>query len=237
MACRFVAFTVTNNPDHPGAERLARSAKYWGWDLKWIQQDIDRVTFGGQQLGQLEALRKFEPEYFLYLDAWDTIFTGPPQELQFIPGVLTFGGDTVLTEGWAELGQCAKISSDDFPPVPVGGFRYVNDGTLWGDSLILQELAGDYLQNYSQCINQDYFNKRLAFEHGLFRKRLQVDYKAQVSLNIMGTYRREVDCLPNHRLLYLPFKTTPLVLHSPGTAGKEPVAPIPKWMVDEYCAE
>lgn len=230
---------MTDKPDHPGAERLRRSAKYWGWDLKWLPAvSPERQLFRFQQLAQLEAIRKFEPDFLLYLDAWDTMFIGPPQELQLEKGVLSFCGDTILlSEVFAGAKNAAHLLPDSFPPVPSGGFRYVNDGVIWGDSLILQELAGEYLQHYDGIMNQDYFNSRLVFEHGMRRQRLQVDFEARTCINIMDIPARSVERQPNNRLLYKPFHTNPLIIHSPGSAPREPVAPMPKWMEEIYCGD
>lgn len=238
MACRFTAFTVTNNPEHPGAERLRRSAKYWGWDLKWIPQNEgwERKTFKAQQLGQLRAFQEYEPDFFLYTDAWDTIFCGPPQELQLKRGELNFCGDTILGE-WQDKSWSARFVPEAFPPAEFDAFRYVNDGVIWGDTAIFRELAGDYLQNYGEMINQDYFNLRYAFETGMRRYRLKVDQRATVALNIMGLLLRTFVRRPNNRPEYLPFHSHPLIIHSPGTGLSEPLAPMPKWLTEAFSDE
>ncbi len=238
MGCRFQAFTVTSDPKHAGAQRLQRSANYWGWDLKTLVhlEGWDRRTYRAQQIAQLRALQEYDPDFFLYLDAWDTIFTGPPQELQVNRGELVFCGDTLLGE-WQDKKLGARMVQHAYPQVELNSFRFVNDGVFWGDSAVFRELAGDYLQNYPECINQDYFNQRYAMENSLKRTRLKVDTRATTCINIMGLLAKNVERRPNNRMVYKPFETSPIVLHSPGTGLTEPIAPMPKWMEELYCAE
>jgi hypothetical protein len=134
------AFSVVSDVSHPGAERLKRSAAFWGWDHTFIKQETDwRPTYRAQQIGQLEGLRRFaDADFFLYTDGWDTVFTGPPQELRLEKGKLFFCGDSVLYPG-------DGLPEDSFPPVGLEEFRYVNDGVIWGDPAILKELAAEYL--------------------------------------------------------------------------------------------
>jgi len=227
LGSRPYTFTLTDQPDHPGCVRLKASADYWGWNLDIRKQGSwDKTTFRAEQLGQLEALRHSDSRYFLYLDAWDTMFAGPPGELQLEKGKLSFCGDPLLGE-WQR--GTTRFAPEAYPPVGLDQFRYVNAGVIWGDSLVLQELAGDYLANYGERVNQDYFNQRYAFEQSLGRERLQVDAKAEVALNIIGVLMRQVERVGN-RLRYKPTGAQPLVVHSPGTSLTDPLAPMPKWL-------
>ena len=229
-------FTITDQPDHPGAERLRRSARYWGWDLKWFTPgEIDQF-FKWQSRAQVEILAGEKPDSFIYVDAWDTIFCGPPQELKLRDKELCFCGDTLLAE-WQNKSMVIKMSPDVFPTIGIDEFRYVNDGVMWGDPKILLELWDDYLANYPWVLNQDYMNQRYAFETSMKRYRLRVDGKAQVALNLMGMLMRQVDKTPSDRLIYRPFRSTPLVVHSPGTRTMEAIAPIPRWMEEAFCHE
>lgn len=231
-------FTVTSDPSHAGAERLRRSASYWGWDLKWIIQadGWERKSYRAEQLGQLRAFLDHDVEFALYLDAWDTLFMGPPQELQFKRGQFNFCGDTTM-DSWKDKDWAAKIIEAEFPPAKLGEFPYVNAGVKWGDVTIWKELIGDYLSNYREDLpNQDYFNKRYAMEQAMGRTRLKVDSRAEVALNIMDVQARFVERMYNNRLRYKPFNTFPLVMHSPGTGLTDPVAPMPNWMTEIYCA-
>lgn len=218
------AFSVVSDVSHPGAERLRRSAAFWGWDHTFIlQKDGWRPTYKAEQIGQLEALQRFSPEFCIYVDGWDTVFTGPPQELPLEKGKLTFGGDTVL---FPESG----FPEDNFPKVGLEEFRYVNAGTIWGDTAVLQELCDEYLNYYPNLVNQAYFNYRFCFEHFCGGSRLAIDTKAEVSLNVMLMQLRHFQFRQN-RVRYLPTGSMPLVLHSAGVGpslsevGK--LAPLP----------
>jgi len=226
---------MTSDPHHPGAERLRKSALYWGWDLTFLPCETWDPLFRCQQISQLEFLRREKPEFFLYLDAWDTIFCGPPQEMIFEKGVLTFCGDPLLGD-WQNKALVARFTPDAFPPAKMDEFRFVNDGVIWGDPEILLDLGDDYLKNYPASLNQDYFNLRYAFETSLRRNRLRVDSGVKTVINVMGMLAKAVDRNYNGRLTYKPLKTTPVIMHSPGTRPRDPIAPIPQWMEEEYAS-
>lgn len=228
---RLKAFSVVSDVDHPGAERLRRSAAYWGWDHTFIKQEKGwRPTYGAEQEGQLQALSRFSPEFFIYVDGWDTVFTGPPQELPLERGKLFFGGDTVCYPEGSKL-------EDAFPSVGLEEFRYVNCGTIWGDSMIMSELAAEYLTHSPEVVNQAYFNYRYMFERGLGRKRLLLDTRAEVALNIMLVQLRYFKFAHN-RIHYTPTSTMPLVLHSagvgPSLSEQGKMAPMPKEIEELY---
>lgn len=235
------AFSVVSGVEHPGARRLARSAKFWGWDhsfvIKQDQPDLKPPykvwwpSYRAEQLGQLEFLQANpEAEFVLYLDGWDTVFTGPPQELPLLRGHLAFGGDQVL---YPEHGSQPEAA---FPPVGENEFRFTNVGTVWGDAAVLRELAADYLQNSpEQMVNQLYFNRRYAYEVGVGRRRLHVDTKARTSLNIMMVQKRHFE-MRGPRPHYLPTDTYPLIIHTPGQghSHKEKAIPLPEELEKLY---
>lgn len=228
------AISVVSDPEHPGAKRLSRSAKFWGWDhsfvLKQAQLDLNPPynpwlpSYRAEQLGQLEYINQHTPDFLLYLDGWDSVFTGPPQELPLLKGHLSFGGDTVLHPE----GSTQPASS--FPKVGELEFRFVNMGVVWGDAMVLRELAADYLQNSpEQMVNQLYFNRRYAFERGVGRNRLHIDRLASVSLNIMDVQKRHFE-MRGPRPHYLPTDTYPIIMHAPGKgfSHKDKAVPLPE---------
>lgn len=223
-------FSVVSNPEHPGAKRLARSAKYWGWDHSFIVKgdqpevgySVWRPTYRAEQLGQLDFIRAAEAPDVMYLDGYDTVFTGPPQELGLPPGQLSFGGDTVL---FPQLRHLAEL----FPAVGLEMFRYINAGCIWGDSRIMSELAADYLTHSPELlVNQTYYNQRYIYEKGVGRSRLVIDTKGEVALNTMLMQKRFFE-MKSNRVHFLPSDTYPLVLHSPGTGQTfgEGAVPLP----------
>lgn len=237
MGSRVKAFSVVSDAGHPGAQRLARSAKFWGWDhtfvIKQNQEDLDppyRVwypTYRAEQLGQLDFIRSSGAEFVFYLDGWDTVFTGPPQELKLERGKLTFCGDTVIHPDRKDL-------AGRFPEVGLECFRYVNAGVMWGDSQVMSELAADYLQNSSEgAVNQDYFNYRFLYEQATRgRKRLEIDHTAKVALNLMLLQKRFFE-MDGVRPVFNVTGARPLVVHVPGH-GSLPVVPLPKELEELY---
>lgn len=226
---KFLAFTVTSDTSHPGFKRLQRSADFWGWDLKVQHQEgWDRTNYRAEQLGQLEAFRKWEPEFFLYLDAWDTVFTGPKQELPLHRGVVSFAGDTIGF-AWPHENLAPDYAETSwFPPVEEHEFRFVNAGVIWGDAAKMQSLAGEYLHCPYWLINQDYLNRKYAFEASVGLPYLRVDTRAESALNIMQVQKRFFRFEETtKRVKYVPTGTRPLVVHSPGTGITKPLAPMP----------
>lgn len=220
---RLLSFSVVSDSSHPGAKQLAASAKFWGWDHKFIVLPTgwDRFTYRNEQLGALEFLRTLEPEYVLYLDGWDTVFTGPPQELPLRPGKLTFGGDKLC---WPN-----SVLAPQFPEVFDGRFRFVNAGTYWGDAFLVRQLAEEFLALDSPSLsNQDFFNARYLYEDTIQSGRLSIDSSAEVSLNVHGMDPFFSECGYKHRRVwYKPTDTFPLVVHSPGKLTETSSPPFP----------
>ena len=222
-----------SDPSHPGAERLRRSAKFWGWDHSFIiKQDqpelnppykIWHPNYRAEQLGQLDFIRAHpEVEQVVYMDAWDTVFTGPPQELPATPGQLWFMGDTVLHPDNPSLAA-------RFPKVGLEEFRFLNAGVMWGDPRVMAELAADFLQHSPESlVNQEYFTYRYIYEQGVGRKRLFLDTKAEVSLNVMLLQKRFFQ-MKGVRPHFTVSESNPLFLHVPGhgSALRETGKPVP----------
>jgi hypothetical protein len=232
------AFSVVSDPEHPGAKRLSRSAEFWGWDHKFIiQKDqpegpkpfkIWLPTYRAEQLGQLDFIRQYDPEFCMYVDGWDSVFTGPPQELQFKRGCLAFGGDTVLYP------ENTSQPMASFPNVGWEEYRFVNCGAIWGDARVMAELAADYLQNSPETLlNQAYYNRRVAFELGVGRSRLSIDTRAEVVINIMLLQKRWFRFKAN-RVEYTALGSRPVVLHVPGWGSADKAVPLPQELEELY---
>ena len=225
----FLAFTVTDKPDHPGCVRLKKSADFWGWDLKVVEQEgFERQTYRAEQLGWLKAFDMHpQDSIFLYLDAWDTIFTGPPQELALPKEKLTFSTDF----------QCFPNPAleDVFPKVLQGEGRYINAGVVWGDMGVAWGLAKEYLALENQLCQQDFFNARYIYEMLLGRDRLQLDTSHRVALSTWGMDPAYSSLyFRNGRTHYKPTGTTPLVLHQAGSTSFHVVPPMPEWENARY---
>lgn len=230
MASKVKVFTVTDQPNHPGALRLQRSAAFWGWDLtvklvpsSWWERD----TYRAEQKGLLEALLEPGlPEWMMYVDAWDTLFTGPPQELPLEKGKLAFCGDLHCFPN--------EVWKGAFPQVGFGEFPYLNAGVFWGDPRVAIELCDEYLALDNQLCNQDFFNLRYLYELGTGRSRLAVDSRAQVALNMWGMHPAYSHLTRvNRRLYYKPTGTTPLVVHAAGSSMFHDVPPMPAQALHE----
>lgn len=213
---------------------MARSAAFWGWDHEFIiKRDqpennyyIWKPTWRAEQLGWMEAVRAWDKDFLLYIDGWDAVFTGPPQELvpHLRAGKMSFCGDTVLfpeTMPWREMAPL-------FPEVRLEQYRYVNAGVVWGDRKLFEQYATEYLLLPESLVNQQYFNWRYLYERGLGGDRLSIDSRAEVALNIMLTQKRFFEVQAN-RVRFVPTGTSPIILHAcgQGETFKESMVPMP----------
>lgn len=225
MDSRIQVITVTDKPDHPGCVRLKKSADYWGWPLKVVKQDgFERWFYRAEQEGLAKGLELASYKYVMYVDAWDTMFVGPPQELPLREDRVDFCGDF----------QCFpdETTAKLFPAVLRGEFPYLNAGVIWGDARKLLEMTLDYLE-LGKCNNQTYFASRYLFERMVGLADLHIDHSARVALNLWGMDPRYEDLgRKNGRLWYKPTDTTPLVLHAAGSSCFHELPPMPPQAVE-----
>lgn len=218
-------FTLTNRADHPGCRRLVRSAEYWGWPLEIYYQEGWDQSWRAEEEGKRRVLTNCTQPFFLYLDAWDTLFLGPPGELlpQLEPRKLTFCGEAVRPDvPWkGQPWKCVQPTPDCFPAAPFKGFKYVNLGVVWGDTARGKATSELYLEALPKdVVNQDYVNWLYAMDQALRIKSFFVDQKAAVALNVFATIQSDIEIWPNKRLYYVPTRTMPLVYHFPANSGK-----------------
>lgn len=232
MKREVLAFSPTDNPEHPGALRLARSAKQWGWNHTFVEQGgWDRDSYRAEQEGTMKFLWTLDwdnPPYVMYMDAWDTLFVGPPQELPLQQGQLEFCGDK----------KCFPDETHKalYPEVWEGQFRYLNAGVIWGDPFILRELAKEYLELDSDrgVCNQTFFAAAYLKEQMLGRAHLFIDHNADHVLNLWGMSGVKDSFTEvgrkHRRVWYKTRDTFPVVLHAAGSTTFHELPPVPRWI-------
>lgn len=220
---KIVAITVTDKPDHPGCVRLKESAEYWGWDLhvELQAEGWERNTYKAEQQGLARAIDKLNlPTWVMYLDAWDTMFVGPPQELALRDQIVTFCGDT----------HCfpSDTIAKSFPRVGFKEFPYINCGVMWGWGATMLELCYNYLALPTEVCNQDYFNLQYAYQQAVGVHTLQIDHQAESALNLWGMGPKYADLARiRRRVVYRPTDTRPVVLHAAGSSTFHELPPMP----------
>jgi hypothetical protein len=181
---------------------LLDSARRWGWKL--------HSHFITPEEGPFEAsYHKFIAkkhhcianvlqgrDYFLYLDAWDTVFTGPRSEVPFEPGRLHFSGslDCYPEKGYAKY----------FPEAP---FPYLNSGVIWGK-------ASDYLRLCPEewVLDQLAWTRRYVQSPEAFI----IDGMAATALTLFGVGSNSNFAYRGGRWVYLPTGSTPVIVHAAG---------------------
>lgn len=220
---KIVAITVTDKPDHPGCVRLKESAEYWGWDL-YIQhqpEGWERFTYKAEQQGLVKAIDALNlPHWVMYLDAWDTMFVGPPQELRLREQEVTFCGDQ----------HCfpSENFSKVFPKVGFKEFPFLNCGVMWGWGPTMLELCYKYLAIPTQICNQDFFNTQYIYNLSMSNFTMNIDHQAESALNLWGMAPKYADLgRIRRRVVYRPTDTRPVVLHAAGSSTFHDLPPMP----------
>lgn len=191
-----------------GYFRLLESARKWGWPLETVwAEDLDPGNFeesyhafiAEKHLLIRQELLRTGVDQFFFLDAWDTVFTGPFEELTFHPMELYF---SCANDCYPEKGYERLFTNGTYP--------YPNTGVIWGS-------ATKY--RYS-CPNQQVLDQ-LAWtrEIAVHPSRYCLDTEYQVACTIFhedtSNWARK-----DGRWIWQPTGTRPLVVHA---AGKQPM--------------
>ena len=196
--------TVTNNPNHPGVERLTKSAERFGWELYII--DAKWKGFG-TKLKETEYFLKQNPqvESFVFVDAHDVVVLGSPEEfnenLRIIPSIVV----SCEKACWpvAELAV-------SYPSRDVGEWKYINSGLYYSDSNSFIKLFESSPPSYEDD-DQEWFT----------RSYLRNDYHIIRDFNciLFQSYSHIADddfAYRNGRLINLKTNTTPIFIHGNG---------------------
>lgn len=207
-----VVFTLTTDLSHPGLTRLAKSAEKFDIPLGVVSippgkpyKEIIRT----KHLLIRDKLEEFEAlgfQRFLFLDAWDTLFVGPLNNLIHNAKNLNFGAEKNCYPGKKSETRY-KTQEEVFP--------YLNSGVIWGDVDTYLDLCPDAYGHDQGMWTEVYFQSPEA---------VTLDHKAEVVLNLHSTKDEDLGRIPGGGVHYGPTNTSPLIIHGNGKW------PIPLWM-------
>jgi len=189
---------------------LLKSARKWGWKL---QAHFTPVEDGDEELfskayhayikrKHLELKKILEKAYllegfkrFFYMDGWDTVLTGPPEEIPWLHP-LNFSAE--------KFSYPETRYIDLFPP---GSMPSLNAGVIWGE-------IEAYL---ARCPRYEIFDQL-----GWIREYMNnpegiwLDTESQVAVSLYGIADQDTWGYSGGRTIYRPTGTKPLVLHANG---------------------
>lgn len=203
MHSDFQAFTLTSDLYHPGLLRLIKSAVKHKFYFRPVH--IKRITNYSEFLsnkhllirGVLKGLLEADYTRFLYLDAWDTVITGPVPWQVLDSRKLTFG---------AELNCYPEAEFAASYPKPARPFPYLNSGVIWGPIEEYLELCPSKVEHDQLAWTEKYL---------LNTGRIQLDTRAEVVLNLHSTSPQDLSRFPDG-VRYHPTGTWPCILHGNG---------------------
>jgi hypothetical protein len=198
--------TVTNIPNHPGVERLTKSAERFGWELYII--DAQWKGFGTKLIETHSFLiNNPQIESFVFVDAHDVVVLGSPEEfnenLPFSPSIVV----SCEKACWpvAELAVA-------YPSNARGEWRYINSGLYYSDSDSFIKLFESSPPSYEDD-DQEWFTRRYLGNN--------YDYHIIRDFNciLFQSYSHIADddfAYRDGRLINLKTNTSPIFIHGNG---------------------
>jgi hypothetical protein len=199
--------TVTNNPNHPGVERLTKSAEKFGWELYVI--DAQWKGFGTKLIETYNFLiNNPQIESFVFVDAHDVVVIGSPgefnSELEFY-----YIRSSIIVSCEKACWPVAELAAA-YPSEDVGEWKYINSGLYCSTSDSFIKLFESSPPSYEDD-DQEWFT----------RSYLRNDYHIIRDFNciLFQSYSHIADDdfgYENNRLQNLKTLTQPIFIHGNG---------------------
>jgi hypothetical protein len=201
-------FTIITK-ENPGYFKLLESAKRWGWHLHthFLEEpsEFSEKTYNEfiarKHLYTRDVLLRSEvtDKNFLFLDAWDTVFLGPPEEL-IMESELNFSAQAEI---YPEKGYAPYFTEGTFP--------FLNAGVIWGNRLKFLRRCPDYT-----VLDQLGWTR----EYAANPAGISLDTEAKVALTLIRVIEDQSQlAYSKGRWTYLPTGTKPLIVHAAGKCG------------------
>ena len=199
----FIPFTVYDR-EHPGLDRLAGSAKKFGWPLQLHQVPQKKYFLSEKHLLIRSFLEEHPVKCFLFVDAFDTVFIRKYHGPYFPDVLLGFVGEK----------NCypRKEYTCIFKERADGPFPYLNSGIIWGDP-----------EYYLAACPEEFIHDQLAWtraaveDHNIF-----IDSFGGPGINLHSTEPDDWS-YSGGLWTYRPTMATPYVIHGNGNW------PLPAW--------
>jgi len=208
MQSRFRVFTLTtSHPGDPRIQRLQRSAAKYAIPLEVLYLYTSGQTYESflehKHRYIAGVLARTRAPGFLYLDAWDTVFTGEIPLEVFSEVDLCFGAEKNC---YPEPSYARSF--DQTSPFP-----YLNSGVMWGNTNLALELTPTQVEHDQLAWTKQYL---------LTPERIHLDTHARHVLNLHSTDPQDLSYFPDG-VRYNPTSTWPFILHGNGKW------PLPQW--------
>jgi len=228
---RLAVLTVATDTTHYGYVTLARSARYFGYDLRtlgtgdeWHGGDMVDSTGGGQKLLLVrKALAGLDAEQLvLFTDGYDTVFQLGPDDLlrRWKAAAKTtdvlFGAEKLC---WPSRDLCTRYEPYLSTKSP---FRYLNSGTYIGRAKHLRALLDDADDAEPATDDQLFFSRKLlASLKGTLDVRVALDTDCEVFQPLADTTIADWECeSPAYLFRNAVTGSTPALLHGNGRAKR-----------------
>jgi hypothetical protein len=197
--------TVTNIPNHPGVERLTKSADRFGWELYII--DAKWKGFGTKLIETHSFLiNNPQIESFVFVDAHDVVVLGSPEEFNNILGPYEDKFITSCEKAcWPEGSLANQYPDSD------SEWKYVNSGSYYAPSDIFIKVFESSPPEYHDD-DQLWLTNAFLNQPG---NNIQLD--TQCSLFQSYSHIEDNDfAYMDGRLINLKTNTTPIFIHGNG---------------------
>ena len=184
--------TVTNNPNHPGVQRLTKSAEKFGWDLYIV--DAEWKGFGTKLIETYSFLiNNPQIESFVFVDAHDVVVLSSSKFFDSVLSWCDFENkmlvscekacwpDSSLADKYGEYWSEWKYVNSGLYYAPRDVFikvfessppEYHNDDQLWLTNMYLNQ-SGDDIKTDSHCMLFQSYSHISEDDFGYENNRLQ----------------------------------------------------------------
>jgi hypothetical protein len=199
--------TVTNNPNHPGVERLTKSAEKFGWELYVI--DAQWKGFGTKLIETYNFLiNNPQIESFVFVDAHDVVVLSNPKNFNNVLNYCQFESKMLVS---CEKACWPDSSLADKYPEYWSEWKYVNSGTYYAPSDIFIKVFESSPPEYHED-DQLWLTNR-------FLNQSREDIKTDTNCMLFQSYSHIADDdfgYENNRLQNLKTLTQPIFIHGNG---------------------
>jgi len=199
--------TVTNNPNHPGVERLTKSAEKFGWELYVI--DAQWKGFGTKLIETYNFLiNNPQIESFVFVDAHDVVVLSNPKNFNNVLNYCQFESKMLVScekACWPDSSLADKYSEY------WSEWKYVNSGLYYAPSDIFIKVFESSPPEYHED-DQLWLTNR-------FLNQSEDDIKTDTHCMLFQSYSHIADDdfgYENNRLQNLKTLTQPIFIHGNG---------------------
>lgn len=189
---------ISDNPNHPGQQKLVESLNRHGWEHHHIHSAFRGLGFKITELANY--LRRSGDEEFIMMDAFDTYCVAPPSEWEMHTERLVVSGEK----------QCYPHPWKSNYFIHASPWRYVNSGQIYGNSKYFLDLAQRF--PFPEAENDQEWYTDMAIKGAI-----DIDYKCVVFQSIAFEEPGQLTFSPGERrVINEVYQTRPIFIHGNG---------------------